>query len=266
MVEKTPTAAKQKSCFVICPIGEEHTPERLRSNQILRHMIAPVISELGYANPIRADEIGRPGHITNQIIEHLLADDLVIADLTGRNANVFYELAIRHAVRKPLVQLIQLDEYLPFDLAETRTIRLDHRDLDSVAACKDQLRKQIVSVEADPSLVDTPLSIAIDLQSARHSENPTEKLVIRLMQQIAELGSDLREMRYHQRHVIEESLMRREREKRDDVEARFLRQLRRAERAATSKTEAEAEAEAAQTEAEVEAALSDSDKESARKT
>ena len=45
--------------------------------------------------------------------------------------NVYYELAVRHATRKPVIQLMQKGEPLPFDVAGTRTIIVDHRDLDS---------------------------------------------------------------------------------------------------------------------------------------
>lgn len=163
-----------KICFVIAPIGDEGSEERRRSDQVLNHIIAPAAKECDY-EAIRADKISEPGIITSQIIQHLVEDPLVIADLTGRNPNVFYELAIRHAIRKPVVQIIQAGESIPFDVAATRTIQVNHRDLDSVAKCKNELISQIHSAENDPSLVDTPISIAIDLKFLRQSENPLEK-------------------------------------------------------------------------------------------
>ena len=113
--------------------------------------------------------------ITSQVIQHLVEDPLVIADLTGRNPNVFYELAVRHAVRKPCVQIIQMGEPIPFDVSQSRTIQVDHHDLDSAARCKEELIKQVRSVEKDPSDIDTPITVAIDLQSLRQSDNPIEK-------------------------------------------------------------------------------------------
>jgi hypothetical protein len=193
--------AMNKHCFVIAPIGGDGSPERQRSNLVLRHIITPVAVECGYTEPIfRADQISRPGLITNQIIGHLLNDDLVVADLTGKNPNVFYELAIRHATRKPMVQLIQAGEDIPFDVAETRTIQVDHRDLDSVAACKVELKKQIVAVEKDPNLVDTPLSVVVDLQSSRGDQNPVEKILLQLMDRVNELS-------YRMRHFERDRLL-----------------------------------------------------------
>ncbi len=177
---------KGKLCFVIAPIGDEGTAGRQRSDQVFNHIITPVAKECGY-EPIRADKISEPGIITSQVIQHLLDDALVIADLTDRNANVFYELAIRHAVRKPVVLIIRAGERIPFDVAQSRTIQVDHTDLDSVDRCKKEICKQIRAVERDPGDVDTPLSVAIDIQHLRQSENPLAKSnaeIISLLQDI----------------------------------------------------------------------------------
>ena len=183
----------KKKCFVISPIGEEGSEMRERSDKVLEHIIKPPVEECGY-ECMRADEISEPGIITSQIIQHLIDDDLVVADLTGRNPNVYYELAVRHVVRKPIVQVIQAGESIPFDVAGTRTIHVDHRDLDSVADCKRELVKQIRSVEKDPSRVDTPISVAIDLEFLRKSENPLEKSsaeIIAMLQDVRSMVSDI---------------------------------------------------------------------------
>lgn len=179
-------------CFVIAPIGEEGSEVRRRSDQVLKHIIAPAANECDY-EAIRADRISEPGMITSQVIQHILEDPLVIADLTGRNPNVFYELAIRHAVRKPVVQVIQIGEPIPFDVAQSRTIQVDHHDLDSVANCRDQLVKQIQLAERDPTNVDTPISVAVDLQSLRQSENPLEKSSAEIISMLQDLRSKVGE-------------------------------------------------------------------------
>lgn len=95
------------------------------------------------------------------MIQHIVDDPLVIADRTERNPNVFYELAIRHAIRKPLVQLIKKGEQIPFDVAGTSTIHVDHRDLDSVEDAKAEIVAQIKSLEADSSTLETPISVSL---------------------------------------------------------------------------------------------------------
>jgi hypothetical protein len=182
--------ATEKTCFVIAPIGEPESETRKRSDQILKHIVAPAAKECGY-EAMRADHISEPGIITSQVIQHIAEDPLVLADLTDRNPNVFYELAIRHAIKKPLVQIIKKGEAIPFDVAGTRTVHVDHHDLDSVEEAKTEIVKQIKSVEKDASQVDTPISVALDLQLLKHSENPEQRSLADMLQAISELRSRL---------------------------------------------------------------------------
>lgn len=135
---------EQKKCFVISPIGSKNSAERKRSDNILRFVIRPVCEQIGFITE-RADEIDEPGLISKKIIVRLFNADLVIADLTGNNPNVFYELAIRHATGKPVVHLIEHNEKIPFDVFDFNTIHIDHSDLESVEFCKEKLRRYIES-------------------------------------------------------------------------------------------------------------------------
>lgn len=173
-------------CFVVMPIGPRDSDARRRSDKVLRHVIRPAVAECGYS-AIRADEIAEAGLITSQVIQHIVEDPLVIADLTGHNPNVFYELAVRHAVRKPFIQLIELGNSIPFDIGNLRTVEVDHRDLDSVERCKSDLVKHIRAIEAAPEDVETPLSVAIDLQQLRRSDNPVEQSNAEILQSLADL-------------------------------------------------------------------------------
>lgn len=164
----------EKLCFVISPIGDADSETRKRSDQVLNYVVRPAVTSCGY-KAVRADEIDKPGMITSQVIRHVVNDDLVVADLTERNPNVFYELAIRHALRKPLVQIIGKGEAIPFDVAGTRTIYVDHKDLDSVAAAKNEIIKQVKALEKDSSDIETPISVLLDLQLRRQSEKPEER-------------------------------------------------------------------------------------------
>ena len=152
--------AEGKNCFVIAPIGESDSDTRKRSDQVLKHVIIPAVASLGY-EAVRADQIEKPGIITSQVIQHIISDSLVIADLTEYNPNVFYELAIRHALRKPFIHLIQEGERIPFDVANTRTIHVNHRDLDSVDSAKNEIINQIKSLEEDASNIETPFSVSL---------------------------------------------------------------------------------------------------------
>ena len=180
----------EKKCFVIAPIGEPESETRKRSDQILKHVISPALQECGYT-ATRADQISEPGMITSQVIQHIVDDELVVADLTDRNPNVFYELAIRHAIRKPLVQLIKKGEQIPFDVAGTRTIHMDHHDLDSVEEAKKEIIAQVRSLEKDPSKLETPISVSLDLQLLRQSDNPEQRSLADVLSVISELRSSV---------------------------------------------------------------------------
>ena len=184
--------AKKKICFVIAPIGEEESEVRKRSDQILKHVIEPPASECGY-KAVRADKIDKPGVITSQVIQHVVEDPLIIADLTGHNPNVFYELAIRHAIRKPFIQIIKKGERIPFDVAGTRTINVDHRDLDSVGEAKNEIVNQIKSLEQDASNIETPISVSLDLQILRQSDDPEHRSLADIMSTLTELPSRIEE-------------------------------------------------------------------------
>lgn len=180
----------EKTCFVIAPIGDPDSPTRKRSDQVLRHVIEPAVASCGY-KALRADKISEPGMITAQVIQHTVNDPLMIADLTERNPNVFYELAIRHASRKPLVQLIKKGEEIPFDVAGARTIHLDHRDLDSVEEAKVEIVSQIQALEKDASEMETPISVSLNLQLLRESDNPEQRSLAELLPVIGELRTSM---------------------------------------------------------------------------
>lgn len=223
----------KKACFVIAPIGEAESDTRKRSDQILKHVISPAVESCGY-KATRADQISEPGMITSQVIQKIVDDPLVIADLTGRNPNVFYELAIRHVIRKPLVQIIKKGEQIPFDVAGTRTIHVDHHDLDSVEEAKKEIIAQVQSLEADSSIQETPISVSLDLQLLRQSDNPEQRSLADVLSVITELRSSVLGLekklgnpesiipREYFRHIARESSMHSSRTKHYIIEMRHM--------------------------------------------
>ena len=135
-----------KKCFIICPIGEENSEIRKRSDMLFKHIIQPVCNQCGYES-IRVDLINDIDKIDSTIIEHLNNSDLVIADLTGHNPNAFFEIGYRSALRKPSIQLIREGEIIPFDVAPIRTIHYDLSDLDKVDNVKSKLSETINAIK-----------------------------------------------------------------------------------------------------------------------
>lgn len=187
---------KKKTCFVIAPIDEEGSFTRRRSDQVLKHIIEPAAKECGYDEVVRADEISKPGIITSQVVQRLVDDSLVVADLTDHNPNVFYELAVRHAVRKPFILMIEKSQRIPFDVSPNRVIKYGFGDWDSLPRCKEELVRQIQSVQRDPSNVDNPISNAIDLKSQQQSGDPMANInaqIISMREELRSLAEELSE-------------------------------------------------------------------------
>lgn len=154
---------KRKTCFVICPIGADKSVSRERSDKVLKYIIKPVLETSGY-HVERADQIDEPGIITNQIVKKIIECDILIADLTEGNPNVFYELAIRHGLKRPFIHMIDASEKIPFDNSQVRTIQFDIKDLDSVDSAKKQLLAQVTSIAGGEVIAESPISVAFDLE------------------------------------------------------------------------------------------------------
>jgi hypothetical protein len=129
-------------CFLVTPIGSEGSEERKHANLVLGSLLEPALQSLGL-RLVRADRIGKPGMITAQVIDHIVKAPLVIADLSFGNPNVYYELALRHACRKPALQIIKSSDHLPFDVGQFRTVVLDMTDIYSLVPQIESYRAEI---------------------------------------------------------------------------------------------------------------------------
>jgi hypothetical protein len=138
---------------VIGPIGdrdEPHgSPRRViyeEAVQVLEEVIAPACAALGLET-IRSDQIVRTGEIPEQIFRQLRDIHIVIADLTGANPNVMYELGLRHTTGKLTIQLGER-ERLPFDVAAIRTIIFKRTDSGLVEARRSLIQALAIGLQS----------------------------------------------------------------------------------------------------------------------
>lgn len=154
-------ATFESTCFYITPIGEEESEYRKHSDLFLGSIVEPALDSF-QLKVIRADAIDKPGVITRQIIDYLLKSRLVIADLSFHNPNVFYELAIRHAARLPVVQIIRNADSVPFDLNQVRTIKIDTSNIytlvPKIDTYRSEISNQVRRALENPDSVDNPIS------------------------------------------------------------------------------------------------------------
>jgi tetratricopeptide (TPR) repeat protein len=111
-------------CFVMMPFGQkpDSTGKMVNFDSLYRDLIAPAIEEADM-KPLRADEEMTGGVIHKPMFERLIFCEYAVADLTTANANVFYELGVRHAL-KPWSTVLLFAEggRLPFDVAPLRAL------------------------------------------------------------------------------------------------------------------------------------------------
>lgn len=173
-----------KSCFVVSPIGDEGSATRKRSNGFLREVIRPVTKEYNY-DIERADHDKAPGIVTEAIVRKILDADLVVADLHNKNPNVMYEVALRHATGKPIVQMIEQNEELPFDIGGLNTIFYDPT-VDGLASWRDDLRMALEAVEKGKG-GENPVSRAALFQGLQQRSGKEGEILTALLESIEQL-------------------------------------------------------------------------------
>ena len=131
-----------KTCFVVSPIGETDSEIRSNADKLFKYIISPVCESCGF-EPVRVDQINDSDSITQTIIDKLLSSELVIADISGHNPNVIFEMGYRKCTDKPIIHLKKKGETIPFDVNTVRTFEYDLTDLDNVEETKKRLEQTI---------------------------------------------------------------------------------------------------------------------------
>ncbi len=107
--------------FVISQIGSLGDAVRTRADDVFNFIIEPALQEFGL-QALRSDHDPTPGQVTSRIIQSILRSRVVIADLTGQNPNVYYELGVVHSFQLPVVILVDSTKNLTFDTRNERVI------------------------------------------------------------------------------------------------------------------------------------------------
>ena len=191
MIHKMVLMVDKKTCFIISTIGEEGTPERKLADDKYDLGFKPILDELNY-DITKADKIGTPGSISYDIVHRIMTSTLVIADVSDLNPNVFYELAIRNAIKKPVIVIKGVSQKMPFDIYDKRAISVDMKEARVWTNAKNQLKNQVEESEKDIELASKSIlsefSFPID---AEKELSPNTELTL----QIRDLKNEVRRLR-----------------------------------------------------------------------
>jgi hypothetical protein len=171
-------SAPKNHCFVIGPIGDEGSPERIHADWLYRGIILPVFDKHFVEWVVeRADKIATPGMVSSQIINRLHDVELVVADLSFHNANAFYEMSIRHKVGKPIIHLIRKGEKIPFDVIPHRAIPFSHVHPDDHEVAREQLRAAVAEAVQPGFQADNPIMHARARLEFEQNASPEMKMI-----------------------------------------------------------------------------------------
>jgi hypothetical protein len=178
-----------KKCFVISPIGDADSDIRIAADFFLEDIVKAALNDRFVVT--RADMYSNVGNITNQVIEAIHEADLIVADLTGRNANVYYELGVAHTFGRHVVPMITLGEpAIPFDNYAERTISFSLKTVQSKATARSELVAAVKATLNKP--VSNPVTNALGLAKAASGDD-TQQLIANLVNQVATLGRRVEE-------------------------------------------------------------------------
>lgn len=170
------TKSTKMKCFIITPIGDEKDPIRRHIEGVIEAAITPALGEK--YEIVVAHKIYEPGSITKQIISEIYNSELVIANITNRNPNVMYELALRHAIGKPVITIAEKGTSLPADIVTERTI-FYYNDAKGVLELIEDLKKAEAEIDLSKTsgpIVDVLGDISRDTQIIQRTStnNPDE--------------------------------------------------------------------------------------------
>lgn len=128
---------EERLCFVLMPFRDQFL-------RIYNDHIKPALVEMGL-QVLKSDDIFTTTEIVEDIWEYINKAKIIVADVTGRNGNVFYELGIAHTVGKPVIILTQDENDIPFDLRHLRYFKYSD-NAEGWKALRENLKNATLSV------------------------------------------------------------------------------------------------------------------------
>jgi hypothetical protein len=170
-------------CFVIMPFGGW-------LDDYYQDIYCPAIVAAGL-EPHRADDLFRPSTIVTDIWSYTKRARLILADLSGKNPNVFYELGLGHALAKPAILVAESMDDVPFDLRALRVLVYDKNAPDWGQLLKSKVQSAIKEVLATPAEAVLPAFLETRGGTPKPTVTPHEKELLDIRQQLELLREEM---------------------------------------------------------------------------
>jgi hypothetical protein len=171
-------------CFVIMPFGGW-------LDKYYEDIYVPAIESVGL-EPHRADDLFRPSTIVNDIWAYTKRAKLLLADLSGKNPNVFYELGLAHALAKPAILIAESMEDIPFDLRALRIITYNKNAPDWGKLLMTKLQSSMKEVIESPAEAVLPAFLSVKNEVGKTTVTGKEREFIEIKQELDLLRRELR--------------------------------------------------------------------------
>jgi hypothetical protein len=177
----------KKKCFVISPIGKPGEEPRRYANWFLNGIVKPALEDLFEVR--RGDDDRESEIITTKVIERIREADLIVADLTGSNPNVFYELGVAHSFERRVIQMIRGNPAdVPFDVNPVRTVPYSVHEFDDLGRYQKELREAAQAMMRAEK-VRNPVTAAQGVANLSTGADSQKELIETLAREVAELRS-----------------------------------------------------------------------------
>jgi chaperonin GroEL len=170
-----------KLCFVLMPFKPQYL-------QVYKLLIKPTVEGLGFTC-VRGDDMKTQRNIMRDIIEYISKADVIIADLTDMNPNVFYELGVTHALAKQTIMITQsIKKYVPFDLRPYRIIEY-RKDIEGSQRLKEGIRETIQEMLESELPVSNPVQDFLPRKGKAFDPKALQQEVVRLRRELSQYSS-----------------------------------------------------------------------------
>ncbi len=185
---------KKDLCFVIMPFGGWFDDYYLS-------IYRPAIEASGLAVK-RTDDLYRPGTIVNDIWSLTKEARILLADLTDKNPNVFYELGLAHALAKPVILVTNSIDDVPFDLRSLRVLEYDKNMPTWGDSLRTDITKAIKELVASPLKAVLPTFLTVKPAKGDTEVSEQDKAILEIRQELESVQMQMRRnSRYQRDHV-----------------------------------------------------------------